>query len=378
MADLKPIGSEKLKGEKKLKRIMEIANFNRNFNSEVGDPLKTEFYKVRLPDGFDYRIILEKNGYIIQKGLNDTYNYLDRIENLRYSKAYSSAFSRLNLITKEINEAFGNKDGINLFEQKKYVLKTPTSSKIENEQSNHEEGGLAPIQPSPKMSSTNELPAQLPVPDNETPPPVDVNLENSSEVKDDIEDSNEVSFKQIQKITGRLAQKIREFENSSEFTSKDMKYVINSILSAMSLSNLNEEDLEQILKRFDSGEENKMDSNPDKEGENVPLGENSNDFEFTDDLMDSIFSESKVDKVLSKYFTKNKKSPVIKNNNISKLNKTIDLIETSSINDKQRIEALRFMKKNYSGKFKGKTNKNNLIFEVKNRLYKITPKGEVL
>jgi len=35
MADLKPLGSEKLQGQEKLKRIMEIARFNESLPSNI-------------------------------------------------------------------------------------------------------------------------------------------------------------------------------------------------------------------------------------------------------------------------------------------------------------------------------------------------------
>lgn len=64
MSKLKPIGSEKLEGNDKLQRIMEIANYGILPNvSET----KSDF-RINLVDGATYHIIKEKQGYIIKKG----------------------------------------------------------------------------------------------------------------------------------------------------------------------------------------------------------------------------------------------------------------------------------------------------------------------
>jgi hypothetical protein len=69
-----------------------------------------------------------------------------------------------------------------------------------------------------------------------------------------------VTLKTIQKLTGKLAQKLRVFSSDEEnkMTSNDTKYVINSVLSALDLNSLEEEDKEEIMSKFegeDMGEE---------------------------------------------------------------------------------------------------------------------------
>lgn len=365
MGKLKPIGSEKLVGEAKIKRIIEISNFGRTNSTIKEDPLKTEFYKITLPDGFDYRIILEKNGYVIQKGLNEDYNYLDRMENISHSKSFSGALSKLNLIVSDINRNFNHDEEINLFEQKKYVLKTP----VRNNNTNKEENisALDPIQPSDR----NQLQDIAPIPNNAPPEPINNgetdNSPNLNSPKE--EDSNEISFREIQKITGRLAQKIREFEDSSEFGSKDIKYVINSILSAMDLNKLDDNDMDQILKRFDSVKEKEEDAI------SAPLEETAIDVDFNEEAMDEIFKESKVDKVISKYLTNsNGRRP---QKSLNSLQDMIRLVESSSRTKKQYHSAINFMRGKALADFKGLTNKGNLIFESKNRIYKINQEGKV-
>ena len=66
MADLKPIGSEKLSGQDKIKRIMEIARYKENSPSSLNETSRSEF-NIGLADGNEYQIVKEKQGYIIKK-----------------------------------------------------------------------------------------------------------------------------------------------------------------------------------------------------------------------------------------------------------------------------------------------------------------------
>ncbi len=72
MGDLRPLGSEKLEGLDKLKRIMEIAKYNDVPKLENND-LSTTNYTIRLADGNLYGIVKEKSGYII-KGIFKYFN----------------------------------------------------------------------------------------------------------------------------------------------------------------------------------------------------------------------------------------------------------------------------------------------------------------
>jgi hypothetical protein len=127
MGDLKPIGSEKLQGDEKLRRIMEIARYNDTERSDM-NVNETVDYTRQLADGKYYSIIHEKNGYIIKSGLNESeMTYDEPAENRRYHSSYSKALKKLNLIIKEMNILHENDEGLNLFgeQEKKFVLKTP-------------------------------------------------------------------------------------------------------------------------------------------------------------------------------------------------------------------------------------------------------------
>jgi hypothetical protein len=103
-------------------------------------------------------------------------------------------------------------------------------------------------------------------------------------------------------------------------------------------------------------------------------------------IMDSVFAESKVDKVLKSYFTVTESEKKFKKNvevekHIDKKNhvkKTISSIKKLSETVEQELASEFIIKENSDYKLLGKTNKNNLIFENEGIQIKVTPKGEIL
>jgi hypothetical protein len=69
MGGIKPIGSERLEGMDKLRRIMEIARYKENIPQQVNETKSTE-YSINLADGNVYRIEKERQGYIMNLSLN--------------------------------------------------------------------------------------------------------------------------------------------------------------------------------------------------------------------------------------------------------------------------------------------------------------------
>jgi hypothetical protein len=300
----------------------------------------------------------------------------------------------------------------------------------------------------------------------------------------DQDDNEPVTLKSIQKLTGKLAQKLRTFQEDEqgdeEMSSKDTKYVINSILSALDLDSLEEEDKEEIVGKFEGGEEDthqgmgddelepeegmgddELDMGPEEEmpqgfgdlGEeskhygsfddeewtgdefNKKYGSdyfNDDDFEKTEfedypsfkekhpdskwfgggdddnagnsffnkykehhnsplkvrtkinhphiepehaghleDMFEGLFNESKVDSILKGYFkveenekrlieSKKRQTKLISENKKTKINKIKQLSESIS----QEVGARKLMEKYPNAKLVGKTNKQNLVFEM--------------
>ena len=284
MGKLKPVGSEKLEGMDKIGRIMEIAKYKEHIPQPINEDSSNE-YKITLADGLNYEIVKEKNGYVIKKTLKEgTTEYVEPMKNRKFYSSYSQAFKRLNLMAKEVNTLTGNEEGISLFgEQKKFVLKTPKPEAVPAPE-------LEPPTPVATTPPAGDMGGDIPPPtddmgggmDMEEPPMDDMGdmddmggdempepegIDDESESEDD----GIVSFKTIQKLTGKLGQKLRKINQGEEpISADDTKYVINSILSALDLSVLSDEDMEEIIGRLeDSDFESEDDSDMEEPSDDM-------------------------------------------------------------------------------------------------------------
>ena len=411
MSTLKPIGSEKLQGQEKLKRIMEIARFNEATPNSINETSKSE-YSITLADGNNYQIVKERQGYIIKKTISESEtDYIEPMKNRKYYSSYSQAFKRLNLLAGELNRINENEEGVALFgEQKKFVLKTPKPEVPAAEAP--APPAEPPAVPSPELPPSpvggEDMGAEM---DAEMGGEVDAEIggedmgaEMDAEV--DVEapagEDEVVTFKTIQKLTGKLTQKIRTLQNEEGMTSEDIKYVINMVLSSLDLGGLSEEDKEDILAKFedveakdemgDMGDEVPApdeDVTSDTEVEDiqadmdVPVeGEMEEDYGMGA-ILDGIFGESKVDKVISKYFEVSKKEIVEsrqKNLKKKQINFKSQMSEVKKLSEsiEQELASQKFLEENVSAKIIGKTNKKNLVFENKGKQVRISPKGMLI
>lgn len=425
MADLKPIGSERLQGQDKINRILEISRYKETAPSNINETSRVEFEKT-LADGHQYEIVKEKTGYIIKKRIDESLDYIEPMKNRTYYRSYSQALKRLNLMAGEINRLVENEEEVSMYqisEQKRFTLKTPKAPAPMPEPA----AELPPPAPAPEegsmdsplddasldMSAGDEMDMDMEL----DTPEGDMDMDMSSE-EEPMDGEEDVTFKTIQKLTGKLGQKIRMMNDSVGMTSEDVKYVINSLLSALDLSKLDEEDQEDIMSKFEEDQESDYDSDMDmgsmgddedmdvdmdmdmdmeepiegemEEGDVIGVYSNINkqrDEMSEEDkvnshvakMMDEIFSESKVDKVLTSYFQisesekKEKKQKInegkkIAINSIKKLSETIE----------QELAAEFIVRENSNYKLVGKTNKSNLVFEHNGEQIRVTPKGEVL
>ena len=474
MGDLKALGSEKLQGTDKLRRIMEIARYNETPKQNINN-LQTTNYTVQLSDGFTYGIVKEKSGYIIKKGINESsLGYSEPMQQRKYFKSYSEAIKKLNLSAVEINRVNNHLSEIKLLGEqpelkKKFVLKTPKSTTptpegdipppVEDipspegdipppeaapegdipapegdipppvEDIPSPEGDIPPPEAAPEgdiPSPEGDIPApegDIPAPEGDIPPPPEGDIPPPPEgdmdtlpedMPEDDDDEKEIpALKSIQRLTGKLSQKIRAFDKEKGLDSQDIKYVMNSIISAMDLDNLDEDDKDDILSKFDDeddygddeyGDLNISNDDEDLSGEELEDpelgvedvespelgGEEVNPVEEPKEgyqnMMDSIFSESRVENVLSNYFNitpseklildkKRKKTYINEKLNNVKQKKEI-IIMSETIN--QRVSANKILNEYENSKLVGKTNKNNLIFLVNGEQVKVTPSGRIL
>ena len=419
MADLKPIGSEKLQGLEKINRILEIARYKENIPSNLNETSRVEFERV-LADGNHYEIVKEKSGYVIKKRVDESLEYIEPMKNRKHYGSYSAALKRLNLIAGEVNRLTENEEEVsmyNLGEQKKFTLKTPKPAMPEP--------AVAPELPmppaAPEADSVDD--AALDAPEGEEmdfdmdldTPEGDMDVDMSAE-EEPMDDQEEVTFKTIQKLTGKLGQKIRMMNDSVGMTSEDVKYVINSLLSALDLSKLDEEDQEDIMAKFEEDQESGYDSDMDmgsmgdddeldmdmemdveepmdgemEEGDVIGVYSNidkQRDEMSEEDkvnshvakMMDEIFAESKIDKVLTSYFNISESEKKEKKQKLNESKKVaVSSIKRLSETIEQELAAEFIVRENSNYKLVGKTNKSNLVFEHNGEQIRVTPKGEVL
>jgi hypothetical protein len=397
MADLKPLGSEKLTGQDKLKRIMEIARFNEVIPSNINETARSE-YSISLADGNKYEIVKERQGYIIKKTISESEtDYIEPMKNRKYYSSYSQALKRLNLVAGELNRINENEEGVSLYgEQKRFTLKTPKPAVDSMPAPAAEVPSAPPAVPSPALppSPNAEMPAGdelgMDMGDMGAAPEAEVDVDATVDVETpDMGDAEQVTFKTIQKLTGKLTQKIRTLDADQGMTSEDIKYVINMVLSSLELKTLTEEDREDILSKFDDEVEDLggddmdgLDMTDDSEVEDIQADMDVpvEGYEMEEGgygngaIFDSIFGESTVDKVISKYFeitkkeileSKEKRSPKKQMQEVIRLSETVE----------QELSAKKFLEENSTAKIVGVTNKKNLVFENKGKQVKISPEG---
>lgn len=417
MSKLKPVGSERLQGIDKLQRIMEIARYKENLPNSINETSSTD-YRITLGDGHTYEIVKERLGYIIKKQVNEsTSDYIDPMKNRKHFSSYSAAMKKLNLMAGELNRVNGIDEGISLFtEDKKYMLKTP-QPKVEAP--TEEPSDLPPPAPSPSPEDAMPTPPsdeEMPMAPEGEETDMDMDLPDMGDVDDTEEEEpseggegETVTFKSIQKITGKLAQKIRDYSGQEKLSSKDVKYVINSILSSLDLSSLDEDDKEEILTRFDGEEDSDygMDDmgseetdvedaeidlgtdeepTPEEMGEEYTEGMEFKEEDFYNTALNKVFGESQIEKVLKGYvlvnenekkFLKEKKNnkKVIEESRKVRYSKEINRL---SLSEEQKEISNRIVENFPFITFVGKTNKGNLVFENNNKQLKVSPQGNIL
>ena len=238
MADLKPLGSEKLNGDDKLKRILELTYYNNNQSSTK----KSELVKESTNGGV-YGIVKEKDGYYVKKGLNESsLDYIGGMfmKNKNKFSSYAEAFKRLDLLK-------GQED---LQEATKYVLKQTKPQDESPLAQPSMDAPAAPMAPDAGMDVSpaaeepmGDVPAEEPM--GELPPAGGEEMGGEGKRSD--------YMAEAQKFAGKLGQELRDLQDKME--SDDIKYILNMIISAVDLDKLDDEDIEDIAKKFEREED---------------------------------------------------------------------------------------------------------------------------
>ena len=239
MVDLKPLGSEKLNGDDKLKRILELTYFN---NNKGNSSKKTELVKESKSGGI-YGVVKEKDGYYVKRGLNESsLDYIGGMfmKNKNKFSSYAEAFKRLELIK-------GQED---LNEATKYVLK---QNKPQAEAPMAEPSMDLPPAPVPDASGeaapTPDMGGSEPTADAAT----DSAMDSLSPEGGDGEGKRSSYMAEAQKFAGKLGQELRDLQDKME--SDDIKYILNMVISAVDLDKLDDDDIEEIGKKFEREED---------------------------------------------------------------------------------------------------------------------------
>ena len=423
MGDLKAIGSEKLKGQDKINRIMEIARYGES-KKNTTNHITTNHFSKRAKNGTLYAIIKEKDGYYVKAGLNESkLDYVDGLANKTKNRfrSYSSALKRINLILKPINEEYNRGRGDSLYEQaeEKFVLK--------------QQGAPAPAAVPPAPAAVPPAPPAPPAPGGLPPADMegmedmeaayddmgdeemdmDVDIEGGEEGFDELEQTP--TIKSIQKLTGKLGQKMREYEDDMD--SDMIKYVLNSVIAAVDLDELDDEDRDDIVSRLEPDLEDEygmeddfeadvdmdmdmdMGVEDDMEGdmgmdevqldaEGNPIGMDIEEPGMPGGLEESL--KLKVNKTLKSYFKLTEKEmgrklfneaknrhyikESIKNKKIQNSHNAINLCETIE----QELKVKKIIENNRNTKYRGKTKGGSIILEDSRRRFGVTRKGQLI
>jgi hypothetical protein len=276
MGDIKPLGSEKLQGEAKLQRILELTYYNKS-TSNTKNTKKNELVENSNFIGV-FGIVKEKDGYYVKRGLNEsTLDYIGGMfmKNKNKFNSYAEALKRLNLL----------KTQETLTEAKKYVLKNTKSEPSDEMPSDL--GGSPPPAPAPndmpvsdEMSDGGEMGGEE-MGDGEMGSEMPGNDEMGGGKK-----PNERSeyMTEIQKFSGKLGQELRD--QKDKLQSDDIKYVINMIFSAIDMDTLSDDDKDDIIGRI---------KNEEDEYEESPIEDEGGDDEYNYESGDESGDESDVE-----------------------------------------------------------------------------------
>ena len=257
MAEIKPLGSEKLQGDEKLKRILELTYYNEK--NKKSNTNKAELVKESTNGGV-YGIVKERDGYYVKRGLNESsLDYIGGMfmKNKNKFSSYAEAAKRLNLLQgqEELNEAT------------KYVLK---QNKPQEEAPMPEPSMDLP--PSPEADASGDMGALMgdtTAPSDDAAAPVD-DMGGENVATDDEAGKRSSYMAEAQKFAGKLGQELRDLQDKME--SDDIKYILNMVISAVKLDNLDDEDIEEIGKKFERDEDEMGSEEPSIEDE-VPSEE---------------------------------------------------------------------------------------------------------
>ena len=232
-------------------------------------------------DGTEYAIVQESKYVYIKVKNGDSYDYITGVQNIHEHsyKSYADALKNLNLMFKSINEEYGHKENIDVLKkkdltEKRFVLKQKKGDAQEVTPTDTNDGDTSDVDD----QSISDLESEL-LGGSEGSGEGDGGEEGMDDaatddsggeelptepVKDEPQTGGAKNFKFIQKLTGKLGNELR----SSDMSSDNIKYVLNSIISAINVENLSPEDKDDIVNNImGDGSDEEIEGGDDMEQE---------------------------------------------------------------------------------------------------------------
>lgn len=245
-------------------------------------------------DGKHYGIVKENATYVLKVSDNvnptiaEDFDYINGVQNKsKYSKtSYNDVVKMFNLMDIEYSRVYGQSLMTEALEEKKYVISAKKKSSDEqpiDDLGSEDIGDLEgdSISPDDEFASNDANEDELGDEPSDSP-------DDYADVDPDDLDTDD-SKKMIQKLSGKLAYELREFDDEDDY-SDTAKFAMSMATSALQTDKMSEEDMNAIEKKiddkFDSPESNKSDS--DDEITNEPEDVEELSLEETKSALDNI------------------------------------------------------------------------------------------
>ena len=327
MDGIKASGSENLYGKDKLNRMLELAGVKNTVNESTNTIYTTAIQYKHAPNGKTYGIFREGQQYFIKEATTtenltvESFNYIDglRFKNDNKYSSYSAALKRLNLMFNEFNYTELLEEEVDMvrtdrLDEKKYIIKVPVTVSDEEvaspkgveaeEEMDFDLGGdfeetevsLGDEEEEVSFEDEEEG-AEEDLTDFEDEETEEVSFEDEEEGLGDDFEEEEISFedeesgeeeevsvevededeteKEIQKLAGKLSQKLRDLDGEDVELEK---YAINMVISASHPEKMDMEDKEDIV--------DKLTDEPAEEEEVVDVEASEVELEETYDEME--------------------------------------------------------------------------------------------
>lgn len=238
MDSIRAVGSELLQGQEKHNRLIELMGIKKTVN-ESKKSVNSEDYIIHAADGKSYGIFRENKNFFVKQANKHTedaneFEYIGGLvrKTKELHESYSDAFKRLNVMISDINQRYGVKNAKSLFEADKQYMLQPES----------------PTSEAPTSAPTTDSGIPAPAPDASTEMPAPDTTSTEGDENDPV--------KMVQSLTGKLGQALRDNMQNEQVSNEQMiKYVLNSVISAVDLGKLTPEDKEALNNKILGKEE---------------------------------------------------------------------------------------------------------------------------